>query len=858
MFTNAGMVQFKDVFAGKETRAYRRAASAQKCIRISGKHNDLENVGRTSRHHTFFEMLGNFSFGDYFKAEACRFAWDLMRQGFDLDPAHLWCSVHHSDDEAFAIWRDEIGVPEERIFRLGDKDNFWAMGDTGPCGPCSEILYDRGDAFGEASPENGERFFEIWNLVFMQYLVDEPGGPRRPLPRPSIDTGAGLERIVSVLQGVSSNFDTDLFVPLINLASEIAGRPYGADQDDDVSLRVIADHARMTAFLMAEGVLPDRKERAYVLRRVMRRAIRHGHRLGIEQPFLHRVALAVVELMASDYPELAHHRELIERATVQEEKLFRQTLARGMRKLGDNRSWLERDGQRLLPGEVAYDLYQQDGFPKDLIEVIGLEQGFTVDETGWLEAENRHKEASRGDDSFAATIDPLYFELSDHHGPTEFVGYDREEARSDVLALIRASDGPGDDGSQPAFSGKRNSVTTVSEGDEVEVLLAVTPCYGESGGQVGDQGLLSGPTGEVAITDTQQVRGLLLHRGTVSRGTIEVGQNVLVEVDHGRRQAIRRNHSATHLVHWALRSVLGTHATQRGSVVSPEGLRFDFSHGDGLKDTEIQAIEDLANLKVWDNVAVQTEVTSPDDAQRRGAMALFGEKYGDAVRLVTVSSDSLELCGGTHVSQTGEIGLVKVTRQESVGAGVRRLYAVTGDGALAHVRRLEHQIDQIGHVVREADRDLVAARVEKLDQDKRRAAKEVEELKRTLAQGGGDDLLAGAREIAGVKALAKRLPVGDGKAMMQAADAVRDRLGSGVALLGADNQGKAALIVVVTKDLTSRLDAVKLIRQVAPAVGARGGGGRPDLARTGGPSVDGLDEALEQFYQVVAQVLADE
>ncbi len=860
MFTNAGMVQFKDVFTGKETKPYTRAASSQKCIRISGKHNDLENVGKTSRHHTFFEMLGNFSFGDYFKGDACAFAWDLITGVYGLDPSRLWCSVHHTDDEALAIWRDEVGVPEPRIFRLGDKDNFWAMGDTGPCGPCSEILYDRGPDFGRADPDNGERFFELWNLVFMQYQVDEPGGPKNPLPAPSIDTGAGLERIVSVLQGVPSNYDTDLFLPLLELGGELAGVTYGASDESDVSLRVIADHARMTAFLMAEGVLPDRKERPYVLRRVMRRAIRHGHQLGIEEPFLHRVALRVVEMMGGHYPELVERRELIEKATLQEEKLFRRTLSRGMTKLRSNDRWLERGGARLLPGDVAYDLYQQDGFPKDLIEVIGQDMGFAIDEPGWHEAEARHKEASRGDTSFSHEIDRVLYDVREEVGTTVFVGYEHERAHSEVLALLRVELETGDredsDTGRPAVR-QRERVDRVREGDVAEVVTALTPFYAEAGGQVGDSGQLRGEAFEAQVLDTQKPLDLSVHLVRVTKGSVAVGDPVELEVDHQRRSAIRRHHSATHLLHWALRTVIGSHASQRGSVVAPELLRFDFSHGEALTPEQIRRIEDLANEKVLANSPVETELTTLTEARGRGAMSLFEEKYGEEVRLVRVSPESLELCGGTHTSRSGDIGLIKITRQEAVGAGVRRIYAVTGIAGLDYVRRLEASLDQVGRLVREGDRDLIAGRVERLDQERRELAKEVEDLKRQLATGGSEDLLAGVREVRGVKVLAKQLPVADSKAMMEAADSVRDRLGSGVALLGAENQGKAALVLVVTKDLNPGLDAVALIRQIAPAVGARGGGGRPDLARTGGPDPGGLERAFASLFEAVETTLTE-
>jgi alanyl-tRNA synthetase len=732
------------------------------------------------------------------------------------------------------------------------------MGDTGPCGPCSEILYDRGDGFGPAHPDNGERYFEIWNLVFMQFQVDVPGGPRRPLPAPSIDTGAGLERIASILQGVGSNFETDLFVPLLELASEIAGVRYGRDEENDVSLRVIADHARMTAFCMAEGILPGKNERPYVLRRVMRRAIRHGHRLGIDRPFLHRVTDGVIDLMGTVYPELVERREMIANATEAEEVLFRRTLASGLTKLSANEAWIERDGRRLIPGDVAYDLYQQDGFPRDLIEVLGHERGFGIDEVGWAAAEQRHKERSKGDaEGFADAIDPVFFSIREEVQPTEFVGYERETARSEIAAMVHLELERAGDGEENAPVRGRARTSRAAVGDEVEIVTFVTPCYAEAGGQVGDTGTIRSTDGVADILDTQKQVGLYVHRCRVRRGFLAVGDSVTVEVDRERRAAIRRNHSATHLLHWALRSILGPQATQRGSIVEPSFLRFDFNHGEPLSDDQVRRIEDLANEKILDNVPVETEVTTLAAARERGAMSLFGEKYGEQVRLVRISTESLELCGGTHASRSGDIGMVKLTRQESIGAGTRRIYAVTGLGGLGYVRGLERCLDQVGSVLREGDRELVPERVARLERERRQLSKEVESLRRQLATGSGDDPLSGATDVAGFKVVARRLPVGDAKAMMEAADAVRDRIGSGVALLGAESAGKASLVLVVTKDLTARLDAVELIRRIAPIVGAKGGGGRPDLARTGGPDVAAIDSALAALHDTVARALAE-
>ncbi|MBI5502958.1 MAG: alanine--tRNA ligase [Deltaproteobacteria bacterium] len=848
MFTNAGMVQFKDVFLGRESRPYGRAATCQKCIRISGKHNDLENVGRTSRHHTFFEMLGNFSFGDYFKTDAIRFGWDLLTAGYGLSPDKLIVTVFQDDDDAEAIWRKEIGVPEGRIFRCGAKDNFWAMGDTGPCGPCSEIHYDRGPAFGEASPDNGERYFELWNLVFMQFERRAADGPLEPLPKPSIDTGAGLERIASVLQRVDSNFDTDLFQPLIGLVAGIAGKSYGAHAADDVSMRVAADHARMAAFLIAEGVFPEKSGREYVLRRVLRRAIRHGHRLGIENPFMHEVAGRVVERMGPDYPELLARRELILEVVKQEETRFRQTLQRGLDLLAANREWLHDARGKVLPGAVAFKLYDTFGFPDDLIEVIGEEQGFLLDRDGFDRAMAAQRERSVWKGSGEEKVSGALLQLAERHGATVFEGYEREEVDgARVLAVLR-------DGVE---------VEEAAAGAEVDVLLDRTPFYGEAGGQVGDAGTLEASGLRVEVTGAQRpAPELIVHRGVVRSGGLRRDASVRAVVDGERRAAIRRNHTATHLLHWALRSVLGAHATQKGSLVAPDRFRFDYSHFEPLTPEQARRIEELANGAILANHEVMTELTDPESARKQGAMAIFEEKYGDVVRLVRATPESLELCGGTHARRTGDIGFLKIVGESGIAAGVRRIEAVTGAGALAHVWTLEEQLGRCAATLRSAPPE-VPERVEKLLARERELEREVADLKRRLsleamkgpaAGGPAEGGAAGVREVAGVRVHAVRVEVGEPKVMRELADALRGKLGSGVVVLGGVAGGKANLLVAATADVQQRVSAGKLVRELAGTLGARGGG-KDDLAQAGGGEPAKLDATIQSVYAVVERML---
>jgi len=871
MFTNAGMVPFKDVFTGKDRRPYKRATSSQKCIRISGKHNDLENVGVTARHHTFFEMLGNFSFGDYFKEDAIAFAWELLTKVYEIPSDRLVITVFKgeeglpADDEAAAIWRKVTGFGGDRILRLGKDDNFWSMGDTGPCGPCSEIHYFHGGEvdlarFGEEPRLDGSGWTEIWNLVFMQFDRAEKGAPLVSLPAPSIDTGMGLERVACVLQDVTSNYDTDLLRPLVEKAAQIAGKPYKATLDpDDVSMRVIADHARTTAFLMAEGVMPERAKREYVLRRVMRRAIRHGDRLGIERPFLHEVALEVATQMGAAYPELRDRRELIARVTEDEEVRFRATLKRGLKIVEERFAELRQRGEGTLPPDQAADLYTTYGFPVDLTEVICREQGFTVD----VHAANRVVRPEDEDDKAGGHInpeekvDPAYHAARARLGkPVTFTGYEREEGDAEV-AVILAVTGAGD-------AERRALVDRAEAGARVEIVVPATPFYGESGGQVGDAGAITAGGLRVQITDTQRpLTGLVVHRGVVKEGAIAVGGEVHLAVDHEARSATRRNHSATHVLHWALRKVLGEHATQKGSRVGPDVLRFDFTHNKPLAPEEIQRIEDLANEKILGNAPVVTEILSMDEAKRRGAMAIFEEKYGDTVRMLSMTPEVVELCGGTHARALGDIGLFKIVSEGGVAAGVRRIFAATGLNALHHVRELEGEIGRARAAVRGGD---LVDKITKLTAHERELEKKVADLERKLLEGGGgagagagggiDGMLAEARDIGGVKVLARRVADGtQAGPLRDLAEKLRDKLGGKAAvLLGAATDGKAALAVMISKEATGQIKAGDLIKAVAALVGGRGGG-RPDMAQAGGPEVGKLDEAIAATHAEAGKLI---
>jgi len=864
LFTNAGMVPFKDVFTGRDKRDYVRATSVQKCVRAGGKHNDLENVGVTARHHTFFEMLGNFSFGDYFKEEAIAWAWEFLTEVLHLPKERLAVTVFAgengipADEEAEAIWKRVSGLPADRIQRMGAADNFWVMGDTGPCGPSSEIHWHQGDHLPCEEEAEGrrckgiacdcDRWLEIWNLVFMQFDRDETG-KLTPLPRPSIDTGAGLERLAAVLQGKGSNYETDIFRDIIDPVAALAHTNYeDAPESLRTSMRVIADHARATAFLVADGVLPSNEGRGYVLRRIMRRAIRHGTRLGLDVVFFFQACQAVVRQMSEAYPELSENAELITEVARSEEEGFRRTLSRGLALIQAEIA-ARRDGDHILPGEVVFKLYDTFGFPVDLTRVIAREHGFLIDEAGFRTELEKQRERSVFAGSGETAVSKLYLELVQTVGPTTFLGYEGTEGQGKVVAIVR-------DGAL---------VDKAEAGDAVEIVLDRTPFYGESGGQVGDAGILAASRDgarasrtelEIQIRDTQlPVRGLIVHRGRVVSGIVHVGDRVEAVVDAERRQAIRLNHSATHLLHRALQEELGNHVRQAGSVVAPDHLRFDYTHFQGLDPETLERIETRVNRMIRDDAETQTREMALDEAKAIGAMALFGEKYDERVRVVQVHPRSLELCGGTHVRRTGEIGLFKILSEGSIAAGVRRIVAVTGEEAIRWLHQRERQTLEAARLLRTAP-DELGTKVDATLRRIRELEKEVEALRGKLAQAATGDLLDQVREVAGIKVLSTRVP-GDVADLRELSDRMRNKIGSGIVALGTEKDGKALLLVALTKDLVQRgLKAGDLIREMAQAIGGRGGG-KPDLAQAGGPDVAGLDRALEMLYDLVAEGRTD-
>jgi alanyl-tRNA synthetase len=852
LFTNAGMVQFKSVFLGEERRDYRRATTCQKCVRAGGKHNDLENVGRTARHHTFFEMLGNFSFGDYFKPDAVAFAWEFLTRDLALDRSRLIATVFTDDDDAFVLWKKVAGFGDDRILRLGEKDNFWAMGETGPCGPCSEIHFHQGDHLPCAEEAAGraclgpacecDRWLEIWNLVFMQFNRDA-AGVMTPLPRPSIDTGMGLERIAAVLQGKSSNYDTDLLRPLIEHAAALAGKPYGRNEEDDVSLRVIADHARTTTFLVTDGVTPSNEWRGYVLRRIMRRAMLHGRFLGLTEPFLYRSAEWVGALMGEAYPELERERSRVQETVRGEEERFAETLEAGERRIEEYQRLHGPGRGRPIDGEFLFTLYDTFGFPRDLAEDALRDRGWEKSEAtdaAWEAAMAAQRERARAGAAFGADLDAgaagLYQRLSAELPRVEFVGYETLASPARILAMVA--------------DGRR--VREAGEGAEVEVILDRTPAYAESGGQVGDTGILVARQGRGEIVDTYY-RGskLIVHRVRVGAGGLAEGDDVAVTVSSPRRQGLAQHHTGTHLLHAALRRVLGTHVAQAGSLVAPDHLRFDFSHGAAVREGEIERIEELVNEQVQANVAVGRMEMSLDDALRTGALALFGEKYGDRVRVVKIGDFSTELCGGTHLDQTGQLGFFKVDTEGAVASGVRRIEAVAGTAALEAVSRRERVLREAADILKIAPGE-VPQRLRKLLDEQRALEKELAVLQGRLAASKADDLVAGARQVAGVAVVAGRIDGLDTEGLRAVADRLRDRLGSGVVCVGSAVDGKVNLVAAVTKDLTKRVHAGKLIQEVAKATGGSGGG-RPDLAQAGGRDATQLDAALQLAYEFVAR-----
>ncbi len=838
-FVNAGMVQFKDVFTGAESRDYRRAVSVQKCMRVSGKHNDLENVGFTARHHTLFEMLGNFSFGDYFKRDAIAFAWEFLTVDLGLPAERLLVTVYEEDDESEELWLRQ-GVPKERIGRCGAKDNFWSMGPTGPCGPCSEIHWDLQDDFipdEEPDPwgfgHDAGRYMEIWNLVFMQYERYEDDGQilQRDLPSPSVDTGMGLERLVAITSGLKSNWGIDEFQSLIATAAGIAGVTYGDDLATDQALRVLADHGRAAAFLVCDGVMPGNEGRGYVLRRIMRRAIRYGVKLGIDEPFMSRLAAAVVELMEGPYPALRDRRQFIDKVVSNEEATFRETLDRGLQLLD---TALTSDGDRTLDGETAFILHDTFGFPPDLTGVIAAERGWDVDmdsyQTHMQQQRARSRAAWKGTGQVG--LDSTWLEME---FDTRFVGYGSTEGRAVIDTLVV-------DGEQ---------VDRAEAGQRVDLVVGATPFYAEAGGQTGDVGRVTGPSGALTVDDClRPTGGVVVHRGAVQEGELRVGDEVLLTVDATRRGDIMRNHTATHLLHAALRELLGEHVQQKGSAVHPDRLRFDFSHFEAIPPELLERVEDRVNAQILDNTAVVTELTSMDEATSRGAMALFGEKYGDEVRLVEVPGFSIELCGGTHVGATGAIGLFKIVHEGGIAAGIRRIEAITGRAALTWVRTLERNDLALGRHLKVRGAEAVG-RVAKLLDDGRALRKEIEALKQKLVAGGGGG--AGGpqtTEVAGVRVMTAAVEGASGKELRGHADLLLDRLGSGVVVLGSCEGEKVSLLVKVSRDLTDRIRAGDLVKELAPLVGGRGGG-RPEMAQAGGRDPEGLTRALEHSLALV-------
>ena len=847
MFVNAGMVPFKNVFTGLETRPYSTAVSSQKCVRAGGKHNDLDNVGYTARHHTFFEMLGNFSFGDYFKEQAIHHAWTLITKEWELDPDRLVATVYHTDDEAFDLWKRVAGLPASRIIRIPTKDNFWAMGDDGPCGPCSEIFYDHGDHIPGGPPgspdEDGDRFVEIWNLVFMQF-EQAAGEIVSELPKKSIDTGMGLERVAAVLQGVHDNYDTDTFKALIAASEELTKTR--AEGERQGSHRVIADHLRASGFLVADGVLPANEGRGYVLRRIMRRAMRHAHLLGAKDPLMHRLVPELVAEMGSAYPELVRAQPLIEATLLQEETRFRQTLANGLKLLDEATVQLPEGGT--LPGETAFKLYDTFGFPYDLTEDALRARGLAVDRSGFDAAMAEQKAQARAawKGSGEKASDELWFDLAEELGSTEFIGYSGHEGEGVVLAILR-------DGQQ---------VEEGNEGETVTILLNQTPFYGESGGQVGDAGKLTSLNGFVGeVEDTSKPLGKLhALRTKVAKGQVSVGNTLHQVVDVERRSQIRANHSATHLLHAALRHRLGAHVTQKGSLVAPDRLRFDFSHPKALSAEEIAAIESDVNAEIRANEPVATRLMTPDEAVSAGALALFGEKYGDEVRVLSMGSAgddrrySVELCGGTHVAATGDIAIFKIISESAVSSGVRRIEALTGEGARQWLNTRDERLREVASALK-ASPDEVPARVAALVEERRKLERELADARKALAMGGGTKAEAAGPEQVGGHAFLGQIVEGlDPKDLRSEVDGMKQQLGSGVAVLVAVNEGRASVAVGVTDDLTGQVSAVDLVKAAVAALGGQGGGGRPDMAQGGGPDGDKANDALTAVREALGKV----
>lgn len=844
MFVNSGMVQFKDVFTGKEKRSYSRATTAQKSVRAGGKHNDLDNVGYTARHHTFFEMLGNFSFGDYFKSDAIPFAWDVVNKVLGLPADKLYVTVYHDDDEAANIWKKVTGFPDSKIIRINSDDNFWRMGDTGPCGPCSEIFYDHGDHIWGGLPgtpeQDGDRFIEIWNLVFMQF-EQLASGERIALPKQSIDTGMGLERVSSILQGKHNNYDIDIFKAIIDHSASLTG--VAPDGDQVASHRVIADHLRAAAFLIADGVMPSNEGRGYVLRRIMRRGMRHAHLLGAKDPLLVKLFPTLQNMMGEAYPELYSAQSLISETLRTEETKFKQTLDRGLKLLDDETAKLG-EGQTLA-GDVAFKLYDTYGFPLDLTEDALKAKNISVDLEGFNAAMNKQKADARkawagsGD----TATEQIWFELAEAKGASEFLGYDKDHSEGQIVAIVK-------DGA---------IVQSAKAGDKVQILLNQTPFYAESGGQVGDTGTLTNNSGVFTVTDTAKKLGkLYVHVGTVDSGTFEVGKGVEAKVDTARRGKIKAHHSVTHLLHEALRQTLGDHIAQKGSLQSADRTRFDVSHPMGMTAEQLQTVEDMVNAEIWANSEVVTRLMDLDAARESGARALFGEKYDDEVRVVSMGRPngnkipfSVELCGGTHVKRTGEIGLFKIVGESAVGSGIRRVEAVAGATALAYLQEQESKLFEAASVLKSNPNEVVD-RVKSLMDEKKKLEQELTNLRRKMATGGANDAAPAAKTIAGIQFIARVLEDIPAKDLKPMADDLKAKIGSGVIALIATSEGKASLVVAVTDDLTGKINAVDLVKVGAEAMGGKGGGGRPDMAQAGGTNASAANDAVIAIEKALA------
>ena len=843
LFTNAGMNQFKDCFLGEEKRSYVRAATSQKCVRAGGKHNDLENVGRTARHHTFFEMLGNFSFGDYFKKEAIAYAWEFLTKDLGLDKERLYVSVYTNDNEAADIWHNQEGVPYERIFRF-EEDNFWSMGDTGPCGPCSEIFYDNGPEIGCDSPNctvgcDCDRYMEIWNNVFMQF-DRQPDGTLIPLPKPAVDTGMGLERITTVMQGVQSNYDTDLIRSIIAYIEELSGKTYGENEESDVSMRVMADHSRATAYLIADGILPSNEGRGYVLRRIMRRAMRHAKMLGFENPVLFKTAIFVLELMAEAYPEEAKRKEFVAKVVRNEEERFMQTLGNGLRILHEEIARLAEAKQTVIPGETVFKLYDTYGFPVDLTADIVEKDGYSLDEEGFetcMETQ-RAKAREHWKGSGEKAVSAIYKHLLEKGIRSKFTGYLKLEDQGKVLALIRQGE----------------LVEKAICGETVEVITTITPCYGESGGQVGDTGEIISAEATLRIIDTKKpLSELYVHICEVVTGAIKTAAQVTIKVDAERRQRIVLNHTATHLLQAALQKLLGEHVKQAGSLVTPDRLRFDFTHFSPVSTAELIKIEEEVNRQIRINAQVQSREMAADDARDAGAMALFGEKYGAVVRVISIGAGSMELCGGTHTSAAGDIGLFRILSEGGIAAGVRRIEAVTGATALAQVQQQQQTLQRLANLVK-SDPQKLELRLQKLLEQQKELEKQLEQLQAKANAERSGELIDQTQLVEDIKLLAVKIPGADNKSLREFSDQLRDKLGSGVLVLVSDAGDKVALLVAVTKDLTNRVKAGNLIKPLAEIIGGRGGG-RPELAQAGGPDTDKIEVLLQAAPKQLKKIL---